>query len=264
MKNTMEETRAAVLIDCDNVPPEILEYALRIAAQFGRIVVRRGYGNLGTLSAKWREAMVRQAFSPSLHYQYAPGKNTSDIAMALDAQEILFDERVDSFCLVTSDSDFTYLCRKLRERGAMVYIIGEDKTSNALRNACDQFFEWKPETEVSPKESTEPQEKTTGKSTTASAKGAKTPPHIVIEAIWQLVSDPASEGAVNLGTLGQYLKRIDSGFSPKKYGHASLLNMLKTSSLLTIKQVNSTHMVELGEKAKKYFASAAAQETASK
>jgi len=111
-------------------------------AQFGRVVMRRGYGNQQTLANKWQEALVRMAFTPCLQYQYASGKNTSDIALALDAQEALFDERADTFCLVTSDSDFAYLCRKLRERGATVLIVGEAKTPDALQSASDQYFMW--------------------------------------------------------------------------------------------------------------------------
>ena len=136
------EARVAVLVDCDNVTPEILEHALRVIAQFGRVVLRRGYGNHGTLANRWQEALVRLAFTPCLQYQYAAGKNTADIALALDALEALFDQRADTFCLVTSDSDFAYLCRKLRERGATVCIVGEAKTPDALRNASDEFFEW--------------------------------------------------------------------------------------------------------------------------
>ena len=138
------ESRIAVLVDCDNTSPEILEFTLRVVAQFGRVVLRRGYGNHTTLANKWQEALVRLAFTPCLQYQYASGKNTADIALALDAMEAMFDQRAESFCLVTSDSDFAYLCRKLRERGATVCIVGEAKTPEALRNASDQFFEWQP------------------------------------------------------------------------------------------------------------------------
>ena len=133
------ENRVAVLVDCDNTEPEILEHALRVVAQFGRVVLRRGYGNHTTLANKWQEALVRLAFTPCLQYQYASGKNTADIALALDAQEALFDGRADTFCLVTSDSDFAYLCRKLRERGASVLIVGEAKTPDALQNASDRL-----------------------------------------------------------------------------------------------------------------------------
>jgi len=110
-QSTTAEARVAVLVDCDNTTPEILEHALRIGAQFGRVVLRRGYGNHSTLAHRWQEALVRLAFTPRLQYQYASGKNTSDIALALDAMEAMFDSRADTFCLVTSDSDFAYLCR---------------------------------------------------------------------------------------------------------------------------------------------------------
>jgi OST-HTH/LOTUS domain len=74
------DARVAVLVDCDNTTPEILEHALRMVAQFGRVVLRRGYGNHTTLANKWQEALVRLAFTPCLQYQYAAGKNTADIA----------------------------------------------------------------------------------------------------------------------------------------------------------------------------------------
>ncbi|HHK2377983.1 TPA: NYN domain-containing protein, partial [Pseudomonas aeruginosa] len=96
--HSTHETRVAVLVDCDNVSPDILEHALRVVAQFGRVVLRRGYGNHATLSHRWQETLVRQAFTPCLQYQYAAGKNTSVIALALDALEALFDSRADTFC----------------------------------------------------------------------------------------------------------------------------------------------------------------------
>ena len=235
------EARVAVLVDCDNVDPEILEYALRVVAQFGRVVLRRGYGNHATLANKWQEALVRLAFTPCLQYQYASGKNTSDIALALDAMEALFDHRADTFCLVTSDSDFAYLCRKLRERGATVHIVGEPKTPDALRNASDQFFEWvKPEPAEQDAASAAPATKPgDSKHEPPKAEGAKpTPkrrPLFVVEAVKLLVSG-ASEGKVNLGYLGQYLKRTDPAFTPQTYGHSGLLDMVRTYDLLTVQQ----------------------------
>ncbi|WP_138518447.1 NYN domain-containing protein [Limnobacter alexandrii] len=228
-----QEKRVAVLVDCDNTTPEILEYALRVVAQFGRVVVRRGYGNHSTLANKWQDALVRLAFTPCLQYQYASGKNTADIALALDAVEILFDERVDTFCLVTSDSDFAYLCRKLRERSAMVYIVGEEKTPDALRNATDQFFEFQPP-EATPSKD---QSKQVAK---------KQKPKMLKSAVALLVTD-SPEGWVGLGALGNYLRRSDPGFTPKKFGHSGLLEMVKTFPDLTTKYEGGTHWVTLRE-----------------
>ncbi|MCK6435330.1 MAG: NYN domain-containing protein, partial [Aquabacterium sp.] len=138
------DTKVAVLVDCENADPDILDYALRVAAQFGRVVLRRGLGSHTALANKWQTVLAQQAFTPCLQYAYAAGKNTSDIALAIDANEALFDQRATTFCLVTSDSDFAGLCRKLRERGATVPVIGEAKTPEALLNASDQFFQWVP------------------------------------------------------------------------------------------------------------------------
>lgn len=240
--NTQNEAHVAVLVDCDNTSPEVLEYALRVVAQFGRVVLRRGYGNHTTLANKWQEALVRLAFTPCLQYQYASGKNTSDIALALDAVEALFDERADTFCLVTSDSDFAYLCRKLRERGATVHIVGEAKTPDALRNASDQFFEWtKPAGAPEPvpngaTQAPKPSEaKPAAPKPEAAKPTAKRRPLMVVEAVKLLAGD-TPEGKVHLGPLGQYLKRTDPAFSPQTYGHSGLLDMLRTYDLLTVQQ----------------------------
>ena len=226
--------RVAVLVDCDNTSPDILEYALRVVAQFGRVVVRRGYGNHATLANKWQEALVRLAFTPCLQYQYAAGKNTSDIALALDAIEDLFDERADTYCLVTSDSDFAYLCRKLCERGATVCIVGEEKTPDALRNASDQFFEYSPPETDSTK--------------AASVPTPKRRPKAIIAAV-SLLAAESSEGWVGLGALGQYMRRSDPGFSPQKYGHSGLLEMVLTYPDLTTRKDNGGHWVQPKQKA---------------
>ena len=237
------ESRVAVLVDCDNTTPDILEFALRVVAQFGRVVVRRGYGNHSTLANKWQEALVRLAFTPCLQYQYASGKNTADIALALDALEAMFDHRADTFCLVTSDSDFAYLCRKLRERGATVCIVGEVKTPAALRNASDQFFEWQPA-----EPGADSGDHNGGKAMPTKVESAKPPvkpavkrrPKFIIEAVSWLTSD-TTEGKVGLGALGQYLKRTDPAFSPTTYGHSGLLDMLKTYDLLALKKEEGGH-----------------------
>lgn len=233
-------SNVAVLVDCDNTSPEILDFTLQVASQFGRVVVRRGYGNTSTLANKWQQALVRLAFTPCLQYQYASGKNTSDIALALDAIESLFDKRAKTFCIVTSDSDFAHLCRKLRERGAKVHIIGEAKTPDALRNASDQFFEWAaaPAPEVS-------------LALTVSQTAEHTPPNpnkqtiklrprFVVTAV-SLLAESSSDGRVLVGALGSYLLRTNPDFSPKGHGHSGLVNMLKTYDLLNVRQEPGGH-----------------------
>lgn len=239
-QQTETESRVAILVDCDNVPPDILEYALLISAQYGRATIRRGYGNQKTLSDRWRDVLVSFAFTPCLQYQYAAGKNTADLALALDALEALFDERTDVFCLITSDSDFSYLCRKLRERGALVYIIGEPKTPSALRNASDQFFEWVRET-AAPEKGCEssadgPKRVVPGSGATAvlaDASRSLQRPAFVTKAI-ALLSSETADSKVHLGQLGQYLKRTNPAFSPKTYGYTGLLELLRAYDQLVV------------------------------
>jgi uncharacterized protein (TIGR00288 family) len=245
------DQRVAVLVDCDNVSPDILEYSLRMAAQFGRVVMRRGYGNQGTLSGDWRKALVDLAFTPCLQFQYASGKNTSDLALALDAQEALFDARADTFCLVTSDSDFAYLCRKLRERGAVVCIVGEPKTPAALRNASDQFFEWARPTasvdaqkpagfDAGPRVPSKADAATPPSAAARPKAASKQRPQFVLDAVILLASETA-DGKVHAGGLGTYLKRADPAFSPKAFGYAGLLEMVRAYDRLLVTQEPGGH-----------------------
>ena len=227
--------RVAVLVDCDNTTPDILEFALQRVAQFGRVVMRRGYGNHQTLANKWQEALVRMAFTPCLQYQYASGKNTSDIALALDAQEALFDDRADTFCLVTSDSDFAYLCRKLRERGATVLIVGEAKTPDALQNASDQFFMWQA-AEVVPAGDGGAEAKPAAQ---VPAPVKKRRPKALLDAV-ALMAGNTADGKVHLGQLGQYMKRTNPSFTPKIYGHGTLSEMVRFYPELVLTQAQGS------------------------
>lgn len=229
-RTTEQDAKVAVLVDCENADPDILDHALRIAAQFGRVVVRRGFGGHDALANKWRAVLVQHAFTPCLQYAYAAGKNTSDIALAMDAMEALFDERVGIFCLVTSDSDFAGLCRKLRERGAMVHVVGEAKTPEALRNASDQFFQWTPPDTAAPSQAPKPP---------APAK-PKQRPRSVVTAVRLLAAD-SPDGRMNVSKLNDYLRRTDSSFTPQTYGHSGLVNMLKTYDLLDLRQEPGGH-----------------------
>lgn len=235
-----QEAKVAVLVDCDNANPAVVAYAMRIVPKLGRAVIKRGYGNHATLANRWQETLVQQAFTPCLQFQYAAGKNTSDMALALDAMEALFDKRADCFCVVTSDSDFVYLCRKLRERGATVHIVGEAKTPQALRNASDQFHEWTPEGEIPRTVAGADASAETGRKTAVSSTQGKRRPKAVVDAVALMASD-SPEGKVHLSSLGQYLRRIDPGFSPDVYGFSGLLEMLRSYDWLVLSKEEGGH-----------------------
>jgi len=223
--------RIAVLVDCDNTSPEALDYALGLIPPSARVVARQGYGNGGTLAKqRWREALNRHAFTPCLQYQFAPGKNSADIALALDALEMMLEDRADTFYLVTSDSDFAGLCRKLRIRGGAVSIVGEEKTPPMLQEACNRFYTFTPvqDTERSAPPAPEQAEGTAQPALQIELKTEHE--HILIQAVDALAKGRA-DGTVGLTELGQYL-RTHHSFAAKENGYGTLVKMIgKCSSL---------------------------------
>src|SRR5436190_9794118 len=133
--------RFAVLIDADNTSPKIAAGLFEEIAKFGEASVRRIYGDFsGTRLKSWAEILQKYAIDPYQQFAYTTGKNASDIALVIDAMDLLHSGRFDGFCLVSSDSDFTRLASRLREEGADVYGFGAHKTPESFRQACRRFI----------------------------------------------------------------------------------------------------------------------------
>src|SRR6202047_2787341 len=133
--------RLAVLIDADNTSARLAVGLFEEIAKIGEASVRRIYGDFsGTRLKSWAEILSTHAIMPHQNFAYTAGKNASDIALVIDAMDLLHSGRLDGFCLVSSDSDFTRLAARLREQGADVYGFGEQKTPESLRQACRRFI----------------------------------------------------------------------------------------------------------------------------
>ncbi len=137
----LNEKRLAVLIDADNISAHYIKPMIEEVARYGNATIKRIYGdwtkpNLGS----WKTILLDYAFQPIQQFGYTTGKNATDSAMIIDAMDILYSEKVDGFCLVSSDSDFTRLATRLREAGKIVYGIGEKKTPQPFIAACDRFI----------------------------------------------------------------------------------------------------------------------------
>ena len=169
------------------------------------------------------------SFVPRLQYQPAPGKNTSDIALALDALEALLDSRADLFVVVTSDSDFSGLCHKLRERGGVVHIVGESKAPATLRRSADQFHEWERPSRVSAPDGMVP-----SALVEPTMEGGLPAGSEVGSTCGAVSSFVVNKPGVLLTKLGQRLKDDNPLFSPKDYGHSGLLQMIRTYDLLCV------------------------------
>lgn len=137
---TSKTARLAVLIDGDNVAPDAMDGLFATVATLGEAMVRRVYGSSQLSSGKWLEASNRHALSLGRRHLHAKGHNASDIELVIGAMDLLAENSVDGFCLVSSDGDFTPLAIRLREAGKMVYGCGRS-APEAFRNACHEFFQ---------------------------------------------------------------------------------------------------------------------------
>lgn len=140
--NVSEEKTAklAVLIDADNASAKDIENILNEITQYGEATVKRIYGNFVSQNGSWKQAINNLAIKPMQQFAYTTGKNATDGFMIIDAMDLLYTNRFDGFCIVSSDSDFTALAIRLKEQGVTVYGFGKEQTPEAFRNACSQFI----------------------------------------------------------------------------------------------------------------------------
>ena len=136
----MEEQCYALLIDADNVSAKYIKPILTELSKYGIITYKRIYGDwTSTQHSSWKDELLTNSITPIQQFSYTQGKNSTDSAMIIDAMDILYTNDVDGFCIVSSDSDFTRLVSRLRESGKMVIGMGENKTPEPFRKACDKF-----------------------------------------------------------------------------------------------------------------------------
>src|SRR4026208_1836052 len=141
MMETKKDLKLAVLIDADNVPYSNVKEMFEEIAKYGTPTFKRIYADWTKPTvAGWKKVLLENATTPIQQYSYSTGKNASDSALIIDAMDILYTGKVDGFCVVSSDSDFTRLATRLREAGMKVFGMGEQKTPSPFRAACDKFI----------------------------------------------------------------------------------------------------------------------------
>ncbi|RKZ72872.1 MAG: hypothetical protein DRR16_33610, partial [Candidatus Parabeggiatoa sp. nov. 3] len=141
MKDIDSEKKIAVLIDAENAQYSVLGAVLSELSKHGHIITKRAYGDWSSNHLKnWKQPLNELAINPVQQFSYTQGKNSSDAAMIIDAMDLLYSGKFDSFALVSSDSDFTKLASRLKESQIYVFGVGEKKTPTAFRNACDDFI----------------------------------------------------------------------------------------------------------------------------
>jgi len=224
-----ENIHMAVLIDGDNIPSANVKEMMEEIAKYGNPTIKRIYGDWTRPGLnKWKNLLLENAITPIQQYGYTTGKNATDSAMIIDAMDILYSNKVNGFCLVSSDSDFTKLATRLREAGMLVIGIGEKKTPNPFIVACDKFIY----IEILRKQS---EDKTDSKETTKPSVDKITNKEInLISASINDVSD--EEGWAFLGDVGSLIQKKRPNFDSRNYGFDKLTPLIKSIKKFEIEQ----------------------------
>jgi NYN domain/OST-HTH/LOTUS domain len=231
---TLNDLRLAVLIDADNIPYSNVKGMLEEIAKYGTPTFKRIYGDWTkpTISG-WKSVLLENAITPVQQYSYTKGKNSTDSALIIDAMDILYSGKIDGFCIVSSDSDFTRLATRLREAGMKVIGIGERKTPHPFIVACDKFIYLEIITSSTGTVDTGPEVRKKGKPVVKKKKTEDTdnqnPANKVKRLIASSITDLADEnGWAYLGDVGNLILKKQPDFDPRNFGYPKLTPLIRS------------------------------------
>ncbi|TBN03634.1 NYN domain-containing protein [Hyunsoonleella flava] len=228
----------AVLIDGDNIPAGNVKEMMEEIAKYGNPTIKRIYGDWTKPHLnKWKKVLLENAITPVQQYSYTIGKNATDSAMIIDAMDILYSNKVEGFCLVSSDSDFTRLATRLREARMQVIGIGEKKTPNPFIVACDKFIY----IEILKSRDNEKDDSDADDGNKASKKpSVDTITAKEINLIKSSIEDLSDEdGWAFLGDVGSLIQKKRPNFDSRNYGFQKLTPLIKSTGMFDIEERNA-------------------------
>ena len=225
-----QDRRLAVLIDAENISIRYIKFILDEISNYGIATYKRAYGDWTNPSTSgWKEVVLKNSITPVQQYSYTQGKNSTDSAMIIDAMDILYSGKVDGFCPVSSDSDFTRLAARLREAGMLVIGMGEQKTVEAFKASCTMFKYL----EVLAAEET--QEGDTSRED-------------IEETILKIITDnDANDKDTTVGELGNKISNRHADFDVRNYGYSKLSKFLESFKSLHLTSNGKTIYVDIAE-----------------
>ncbi len=222
-----ERKNIALLIDADNSPAKSIQRILSELARHGKVNIRRAYGNWTSQNLKgWEASLQEHAIQPIQQYDLTKGKNATDIAMTIDAMDMLYTKQIDTFCLVTSDCDFTPLATRLLSEGKSVIGFGERKVPAVFVNACSTFLFLDDE-----------EEKPVRKLTANELRGDTRLTNLIREAISGTEDD---EGWARLSKVGAHISNHAS-FDARNFGYSRLSDLIEAIGLFELRRDGNMH-----------------------
>lgn len=219
----------ALLIDGDNAQASLLPEMLAEINKYGTGIIRRVYGDWTEPQMKsWKEVLHTYALQPVQQFRYTMGKNSTDSALIIDAMDILYTTEVSGFCIASSDSDYTRLATRIRERNLFVMGIGRSNTPMAFVSACNVFvYTENLQEDDSAVDLSDQSNKP--KSSTKSKKQVSSNNKKRLYKLFNTAFDLAVQdnGWAHLGAMGSRLRQIDPGFDPRTYGYKQLSQLVE-------------------------------------
>jgi uncharacterized protein (TIGR00288 family) len=217
-----ENHRLAMLIDGDNIQASLIKEIIVETSRYGLISIKRIYGDWTADNMKsWKEVLQSHAVQPIQQFRYTVGKNATDSSLIIDAMDIVYEGVVDGFCLVSSDSDFTRLATRIREKGLFVMGIGRETTPKAFVNACDVFTF----TENLVMESNTKHLDKGTPSIETEIPISISPLPLIKKAVDMSADE---EGWALLASVGTMLRQLEPSFDPRTYGKKQLTQLINS------------------------------------
>jgi len=233
----MDKTKfnIAVLIDGDNAQAKLIKEILEEVSRYGKATIRRIYGDWTTSQMNsWKDLINQYSINPIQKFSYTTGKNSTDSAMIIDAMDILHSRSVEGFCIVSSDSDYTGLAKRIREEGLFVMGIGERKTPTAFVKSCEIFTfceNLQPKIEKqtvtkSPNKSTTKRNGANFDRTDNKESGSLGREELkLLDKAFEISTNTNEEDEVYIAHIGTTLRKIDPSFDPRTYGYKTLTQL---------------------------------------
>lgn len=233
--DTKSKFNIAVLIDGDNAQAKLIKEILEEVSRYGKATIRRIYGDWTTQQMNsWKDLINLYSINPIQKFSYTTGKNSTDSAMIIDAMDILHSQSVDGFCIVSSDSDYTGLAKRIREEGMFVMGIGERKTPTAFVKSCEIFTFCE---NLQPKQEKTNTYKSTAKRTSKRSEipvgkseqkenarlGAEEMK--LLDKAFEISTNTNEEDEAYIAHIGSTLRKIDPSFDPRSYGFRTLTQL---------------------------------------
>ncbi len=234
----MEDKNLALLIDSDNIAPTYIENILGELAKYGKVTIRRMYGDWSQDRLKsWLEYSAKHSLTPVMQANDTPRKNASDIGLVIDAMDILYTGNVDGFCIASSDADFNKLAKRLRESGSMVIGMGERKTPESFRASCEKFiFLDVLDDNIDNGE--------LDLVTLSQKEEAIMDKSVIEKTIIDMILDSGAE-EIRLGEIGRLLGNVFSDFDVRNYHYSKLSEFVSEFDSLQLKKINNAYWVSL-------------------